>query len=242
LHSACDAKPNLKTIAGRIPEEKWEKLERREKNPAEGKSRARPENVKEKIVQQRGFKNIILEKERFAEFPYSPTGCDRTYRMVVLRKSLQVREGQKHLFDEKRYFFYVTNIKDIAAKKVIFLNNDRCNQENLIKELSGGLNAMRMPVGDLESNWAYMVMASLAWTLKAWFALQVWKREDRFRLLGLARPLARMGFRDFVNQVIRIPCQIVRSARQLTFRILGHTRWTRTFLSTFERMRTCGYG
>jgi hypothetical protein len=28
-----------------------------------------------------------------------------------------------------------------------------------------------MPVDKLASNWAYMVMAALAWTLKAWAAL-----------------------------------------------------------------------
>jgi hypothetical protein len=30
---------------------------------------------------------------------------------------------------------------------------------------------MRMPVNDLLSNWAYMVMAALAWNLKAWYGL-----------------------------------------------------------------------
>ena len=30
---------------------------------------------------------------------------------------------------------------------------------------------MRMPVDDLLSNWAYMVMSALAWNLKAWYGL-----------------------------------------------------------------------
>lgn len=230
-----DARPNLKNRARNIPDEGWTKLKRRDKNPTDGPSRSKPENIKEKVVEERGFKNIVLEKEHVSEFPYTPTSCERTYRMVVLRKTVQVRQGQEHLFDEDRYFFYVTNIEEIAPEEVIFLNNDRCNQENLIRELSSGLNAMRMPVGDLESNWAYMVMTSLAWTLKAWFGLQVWRRTDRRKILG-------MSFREFVNQIIRIPCQIVRSARQLTFRVLGYTKWTRTFLSTFERMRKWSYG
>ena len=42
---------------------------------------------------------------------------------------------------------------------------------NLIAQLKGGVKALAMPVGDLVSNWAYMVMASLAWSLKAWSAL-----------------------------------------------------------------------
>jgi hypothetical protein len=51
----------------------------------------------------------------------------------------------------------------------VFRANDRCNQENLIEQLKNGVHALRMPVSTLVSNWAYMVMASLAWTLKAWF-------------------------------------------------------------------------
>ena len=230
-----DAMPNLKTIAGKLSAERWDKLERRQKHAPEGPSRSRPENVKQKIVQERGFENLVLEEEHVAEFPYSPTKCDRTYRMIVLRKTIEVREGQKHLFNEERYLFYVTNIEDISPEEVVFLNNDRCNQENLIGELANGLNAMRMPAGDLNSNWAYMVMAALAWTLKAWFALHVWLREDRSELL-------RMSFRKFVNKVIRVPCQIVRSGRQVIYRILGYTDWTRAFLSTFGRLRKMSYG
>lgn len=229
------AAANLVEIAEKLSEEQWVPLQRREKNPAVGQSRARPENVKEKIVERRGFKNLVLQEEHVAEFPYSPTKCRRTYRMVAVRKRIEVREGQTGLFEENRYFFYVTNIEDATPQEVVFLNNDRCNQENLLSELSSGLNAMRMPAGDLESNWAYMVMASLAWTLKAWFALHVWLRGDRSELL-------RMGFRQFLNSVIRIPCQIVRSGRQTIYRILGYTIWTRSFLSTFGRLRKMSYG
>ncbi|MFW5915084.1 MAG: IS1380 family transposase [Planctomycetota bacterium] len=230
-----DAKPNLVKIADRLTKAQWDKLKRRQKNPSQGQSRAKPEKVKEKIVEERGFRNLVLEKEHVAEFPYSPAKCKRTYRMVVVRKTIQVKEGQKHLFDEERYFFYITNLTEPTPAEVVFLNNDRCDQENLLGELSNGLNAMRMPAGDLNSNWAYMVMAAMAWTLKAWFALHVWIREDRSKLI-------RMGFRQFLNTVVRIPCQIVRGARKVTYRILGYTKWTRTFLSTFGRLRKMSYG
>jgi hypothetical protein len=229
------AAPNLVRAAEKLSEEQWKPLERRQKSPAGGSSRARPENVKEKIIERRGYKNLVLVQEHAAEFAYSPTKCRRTYRMVALRKKIEVREGQARLFEEDRYFFYVTNLEEPNAQEVVFLNNERCNQENLLSELSSGLNAMRMPAGDLESNWAYMVMASLAWTLKAWFALHVWLRGDRSELL-------RMGFRQFLNSVIRIPCQIVRSGRQTIFRILGYTGWTRSVLSTFGRLRKMSYG
>ena len=55
----------------------------------------------------------------------------------------------------------------------MFSANDRCDQENLIAQLKGGVHALKTPVDDLVSNWAYMVMASLAWSLKAWSALML---------------------------------------------------------------------
>ena len=53
----------------------------------------------------------------------------------------------------------------------MFLANGRCNQENLIEQLKNGVCALQAPVDNLVSNWAYMVMGSLAWTVKAWYAL-----------------------------------------------------------------------
>jgi hypothetical protein len=52
--------------------------------------------------------------------------------MIVLRKRLATDQGQMRLFEEYRYFFYITNDRDLSAEGVVFLANDRCNQENLI--------------------------------------------------------------------------------------------------------------
>ena len=40
--------------------------------------------------------------------------------------------------------------------------NDRCDQENLIAQLSGGVRSLCAPVDNLHSNWAYMLMTSVA--------------------------------------------------------------------------------
>jgi len=71
--------------------------------------RERPENVKEQIVRERGFLNQRLESEQVAEFEYQPGQCQKSYRMVVLRKNLSIERGEKVLFDEIRYFFYISN-------------------------------------------------------------------------------------------------------------------------------------
>jgi len=49
----------------------------------------------------------------------------------------------------------------------VFEANHRCNQENLFAQLKGDAHSLSAPVDTLLSNWAYMVIASLAWSLKA---------------------------------------------------------------------------
>ena len=95
----------------------------------------------------------------------------------------------------------------------------------MIAQLKSGVYAMRMPVDDLISNWAYMVMAALAWNLKAWFALLVPERERGLELL-------RMEFRTFLQAILLLPCQIVRTARRIVWRILTYNRWLTDLFAT----------
>jgi hypothetical protein len=225
-----EATQNLVDIAERLEKRRWRVLKRPERLSESDRRRLRPVNVKERIVAEKGYKNITLQKEHIAEFSYQPARCRRPYRVIALRKRLAVDRGQVLLWEETRYFFYITNIEEKSPAEVVFFCNDRCNQENLIEQLKNGVNALRMPVGDLVSNWAYMVMASLAWTLKAWFALLVRYGEKREALL-------KMEFRRFLNAIVRVPTQVVRTGRRILFRILGYNHWTRTFLQTYATIR-----
>ena len=49
---------------------------------------------------------------------------------------------------------------------------------------------MRIPVNDLESNWAYMVMAALAWNLKAWYGLLMPDRSRGEEVVKMERMLS----------------------------------------------------
>jgi len=225
-----DATKNLVDMAESLDKRRWRVLKRLERAPVSGQRRRRPANVKDRIVTEKGYKNITLQKEYVAEFRYQPVRCKRPYRVIALRKKLAVDRGQVLLWEDTRYFFYITNIEEMSPAQVVFFCNDRCQQENLIEQLKNGLNALRMPVGDLVSNWAYMVMASLAWTLKAWFALLVRHKEQRETLL-------KMEFRRFLNAIVRMPTQIVRTGHRIVFRILGYNYWSRTFLETYDSIR-----
>lgn len=226
-----DAMENVVRIAESLDRRRWRVLKRPQKGEKDGKQRRRrPVNVKERIVVEKEYKNITLQKEHVAEFSYQPGKCSRSYRVIVLRKKLSVERGQILLWEESRYFFYITNIEEMSPAEVVFFCNDRCNQENLIEQLKNGVHALRMPVSDLVSNWAYTVMASCAWTLKAWFALLVRNRHQRDELL-------RMEFRRFLNTIMYLPTQIIRTGRRIVFRILGYNHWSRTFLQTCDTIR-----
>lgn len=226
-----DAMPNLVRMAESLEKTAWKPLRRDPKYTVKTTPRERPVNVKEAIVRQRGFENIRLQSEDVAEFDYAPGRCRRSYRIVVVRKNLSIERGELALFDDVRYFFYITNDRSRTASGVVRSANDRCNQENLIKQLKSGAHALQVPVDNLVSNWAYMVMASVAWTLKAWFALLLpergrWKEKHAREKATVLR----MGFKRFVNVFVRVPCQVVRTSRRLVYRLLAWNPWQHVFL------------
>jgi Transposase DDE domain group 1 len=218
-----NAMPNLVDIAQRLPERVWQPLQRPPRYTVRTEPRQRPDRVKEQVVVAREFENKRLQSEEVAEFNYQPTACREIYRMVVVRKNISVAKGEKVLFDEVVYFFYLTNDWLAEASAMVFSANERCHQENILAQLLGGVRALHAPVDTLVSNGAYMVMTSLAWNLKAWWALTLpetpgrWydrRRAEKQWVLGIE-------FRTFLNAFVRLPCQIVRTGRQLVYRLLA---------------------
>jgi Transposase DDE domain group 1 len=231
-----DARSNLVALAERLPGAAYSYLERPVR-PIETVPRGRRERPKAAIVRERGFEAIHTLEEMVAEFAYRPTACDREYRVIVLRKRLATEKGQLRLFEEYRYFSFITNDRTMPADQVVLLANGRCDQENLISQLKTGAYALQAPVDDLVSNWAYMVMAALAWSLKAWAALLV-PESPRHAEAHRAeeRELLRMEFRTSCAAMIELPCQIVRGSRRLIYRLLSWNRWNGVFLRLVERL------
>jgi hypothetical protein len=223
--------------ADALPAAAWTPLERRPAYAVQTDPRQRPVNVKEATIVAREFKNLRLTAEAVAEFAYQPIACTTPYRMVVVRKNISVEQGDQRLFDEIRYFFYLTNDPTTSAAELVFFANDRCNQENLIAQLKQ-VGATRMPVDTLLSNGAYMVMAALAWTLKAWFALQL-PETGRWaaRYAAEKAVVLRMEFNTFLNAFVRIPVQVVRTSRRLVFRLLAWNPWQAVFLRGCDHLR-----
>jgi hypothetical protein len=230
-----DAMPNLYELAEKLPDSAWKPL-RRSKPQSRGQPRKKPDNVKERIVEERGYNNIRLKEEHVAEFPYQPTKCGKTYRVVVVWKDLD-ESVQGELFQKRRCFFYITNNRRHSAEKIVRKANGRCNQENILEQLKNGVRALTAPVDNLLSNWAYMVIAGLAWSLKAWAALLVPERGRRAEeRREEKRTLLRMDFATFRQSLVNIPAQIARTSRRIVYRLLSWNRWQPVFFRLLDRL------
>lgn len=225
-----DNTASLRELAEALPEERWQPLEHPAgPEPATGR-RAKPDKVKDAIVRARGFETIRLQSEQVASFRYQPGKCKQDYRIIAVRKNLTIARGEEALIDDIRYFFYITNRFDLPPAKIVDHAHQRCDQENLIQQLKTGIGALRMPVDNLTANWAYSVIACLAWNLKSWFA-------QTMRTKRLRRHLTRMDYQTFLRHFILIPCQILHQGRRLVYRLLACPPHLAELIDAWHRIR-----
>lgn len=208
-----DACANLVARAEGLAPSSWKRLGRPER-VIKTRPRRKPRRFKEEMVREMEFETIHTEREDVAEFKYRPTACRRDYRMVVVRKTLRVTKGQKELLPRTRYFFYITNLENATPAGIVDIAHKRCDQENLLAQLKGQIRALCPTSNDLMSNWAWMVIASLAWSLKSWLGLYMKDASER-------RRMQKMEFKSFHRQFIEIPVQVVRQARRRVLRVMG---------------------
>ena len=228
---------NMREKAEMLSNSAWSELKRKQKYEVRTSPRSRPRNVKDDIVLDREYYNQHLVREDIAEFDYQPGSCKVPFRVVVLRKIITHERGQKLLLAEHRYLFYVTNT-DLPAERVVELANERCSQERTIGELKSGVNALRMPLGDLHANWAYSVIATLAWNLSRWIGLILpvnarWKTKHTDE----KRRVVSMRFRTFIQRMMLIPAQVLRTERRLVVRLLDWNPWRHAFFRALDSVR-----
>ena len=81
-------------------------------------------------------------------------------------------------------------------------------------------------------------MGSVAWSLKAWFALMLpekgrWvERHRRDR-----RAVQEMEFKAFLNAFTRVPAQIILQGRRIIYRLLSWNRWQVVLFRAVEQLR-----
>jgi hypothetical protein len=232
-----DATDKLYELAEQLPQEAWKVLQRRVQPPRKTAPRRRPQNVKQEVVERRKFADIRTIQEHVAEFSYQPGKCQKAYRIVVVMKDLEKWRGQKKLVETARCFFYISNDRKKPVEQIVFGANDRCGQENLLGIHKDDVRSLTAPLDSLLSNGAYMVMAALAWSLKAWAALLLpeegrWAEKHREEKLKLLR----MEFSTFRQALINVPAQIVRTARKIVCRLLAWNPWQHVFFRWLDQL------
>ena len=225
-----DAYANLIEQAEARPAPGWSRLVRPPKYEVKTKPRTHPDNVKQEIVWQRGFEQINTVHEDVASFPYQPTACQKTYRMLVLRKQLEITQGGEWVRDEIVYFFYITNDWMTPPTEGVLFYDERGGQEQLIGQLKNSVPVFHAPTNTLEANGAYMIIAALAWNLKVWYGLLLDEPELQQQIQG-------MGFKQFLQRFIHMPCQILHAGHRLIYRVVQFTTDTLSVLQTFEQLK-----
>ena len=96
---------NLIEKADLLPPDAWSFLERPPAYKVKTKPREKPQNVKKELIKKRGYRHIETVREEVASFSYRPVKCEKTYRIIALKKYLQITKGGKIVDHQIRYFF-----------------------------------------------------------------------------------------------------------------------------------------
>jgi len=219
-----DARQNLVKKADLLGENEWKSFSK--PTIVRGSKRKKKQRVKENCVIKRRYKNKIQKDVQVSEFSYKPGKCEKSYRVIVCKKDLDVKEGQQLLFEDVKYLFYITNIHDMSAEELLSFIHGRANHENKIEQLANGIHALKMPAAEFMANWAYMAICSLAWNIKSWLALFMPDEEKRKKNIACE-------FKSFQNRLINIPCQIIKTGRKTIYKFLNYNEWMKIFYETF---------
>ncbi len=220
--------PNFADLADSLPERCWKPFRASDAKPSRGgRRRKRGGNRRRRRARERGKRNLKLEKQWVAELDYRPVRSERTYRLIVRRQRIE-ESAQGELFELWRYRYVLTNLpKSVSAEEVVRETYRRCDQENVIEQLQGGVAAMRMPTGGLLANHAFLVCARLAHNLKAWLAM-----------LALPAEVMRWEWKRFRKAFVYIAARVVLTARMHVLRLAGSHRFAESIQRGIIRLQT----
>ena len=229
LHFAMvsPAHTNFEELADSLEESLWRPFEAITTQPGHPRQRKRGVNRRRRTARRRGKRDLKLERQWIGELDYQPARSEETYRLIVRRQRIE-ESNQGELFELWRYRYVITNLpKSISAEQVIRETYRRCDQENVIEQLQGGIAAMRMPTGGLLANHAFLVCARLAHNLKAWLAM-----------LALPTEVMRWEWKRFRKAFVYIAARVVLTARAHVLRLAGSHRFAAVLQRGITRLQT----
>jgi hypothetical protein len=198
---------SLIEAAEKIPERTWAAMplkpaETRRKRTSR-KKRAKQKRYRRQKVKARGFKDAQTAARHVSEVHYKPSWSAKAYRIIVVRSSREIYEGEKFLFGRYDYYFIITNDHRRSALTVATCYYQRDNQENIIKQIKYDTGGLWMPSKTLLANWAWMAINALAWNIKSWICQ-----------LGFKQGLRWMWHR-FCRELMLITATVTHESRQV---------------------------
>jgi hypothetical protein len=230
---AKEANAKVVALAESLSRRAWKPFEahpeRHKKRRAKArKKRKRQLRRRRRRARARRYQEVRREREWVAEALYQPHGCQKSYRLVIRRQKLRIRDRQGELFTDYRYRFVLTDIpkseKDAAAVTRFYYQ--RCDQENAIEQAKNGLHGFRMPTGTLLANGAFLLAAQVAWCLKSWLSL-----------VALPAETLRWEWKRFRHAFVYVAARVVTLARDVVVRVHDSHRWCDVMLRAHERLR-----
>lgn len=221
-----DAMPNVVGLAQKLPEAAWKpmKWDSEKKVIPKEKQRRKRINYRNLKAKEREYKNIEPQEQGVAEFEYQPTDCKKPYRMIVRRVKIRETKGQQLLFEGYRYYFMLTNLWRGSAERIVRFGYKRSDIENDIEQMENGIEAMKMPTGELLANGAFLMMGQLAWNLKAWSALLLLPKETRV-----------WEWKRFRYALIYIGAKVIRQGRRIVAKISHAHRYAEAMFRAMNR-------
>lgn len=214
--------------AENIKNKGWDELPRLEKEVVRDH---RHENVKEKVIKDRNFTQIKQRTEYVSEYRSKPSKSKKEYRMVVVRQLKEKLAGGLIEGEFYQYFQYITTVEDKDPAAILELIRKRFDHENKIEQLANGVYAFKMPAKEFEANWAYMVIAAMAWNMKSWLALLMNEINAE-----LGKKLIEIEFKRFKNWIINIPCQIIKTGRYVVYKIMSYSLYLKDLMELAEKL------
>lgn len=215
------------SLADELPKSAWSKFVPRVHRQGKPKRRRKRRlERRRRKARARGKRDLRLRRQWIAEVDYRPARSKHTYRLIIRRQRIdETRQGQ--LFELWRYRFALTNIRDQSAQQVLDLTYERCDQENMIEQLSNGIAGMRMPTGSLLANAAYLRCARIAHNMKCWLAA-----------LALPPETARWEWKRFRLAFVYVAARVVLKARQVRVTLATSHRFYDDILFANQRLQT----
>ncbi|TMQ62388.1 MAG: IS1380 family transposase [Candidatus Eisenbacteria bacterium] len=115
------------------------------------------------------------EGAEWAEFRYRPNGWSREYRLLVKRAAWF--EKDQRVIGEHFHTAVLTNLSG-AGSSLIRYHLARGGMENYIEEFKHGVGAAHLPSQNFHANWAWLLIAALAYNLAQGFKLLLLNRAQ----------------------------------------------------------------